>query len=161
MRIAKRLVAGGVVLALALLAGCKDNGGAPQAEERNPLKPQPEDPMPKNDIQRGTQKRLVEEMMRNIGQMYNVYLTERDNRPPKTAEEFMEYLKRDATREYRALKAGTIIFVPNTPPSSHAVLAYEKDKYEKWNSRVVVFGDGHVDTLKEPEFQAALKGGGQ
>jgi len=37
------------------------------------------------------------------------------------------------------------------------VLAYEKDKYEKWNNRVVVFADGHVETMDDNDFQKLKK----
>ena len=76
-------------------------------------------------------------------------------------EAFKEYIKRDGRNEYTAIDKGQIIFVPNVPASGKRILAYEKDKYVKWNNRVVVFGDGRVETMEDNAFQAALKGDGQ
>ncbi len=149
------LLLGVSILVFSLLAGCPK---VPERTEsdRNPLKPRPEDTMPQSDVRRGTQKRLVESMMHNIGQLYSTYLTD-FNQPPATLQDFMNYIKRDATNEYRAIEAGTIIFLPKVQPGSHNVLAYEKDKYEKWNNRVVVFADGHVETMDDNEFQKLTK----
>jgi hypothetical protein len=144
--------------------GCKKKvgwGGHDEEEvQKNPLKPVAGDNMAQSDVLRGTQKRLVEGMMRQIGIFFNIYVSDM-GRPPATVEEFKEYIKRDGRNEYTAIDKGQIIFVPNVRPGSRTVLAYEKDKYEKWNNRVVLFVNGDVQTLEEAEFQEALKVKGQ
>ena len=154
-----------VVLALLLtcLPACRKHAVDPNApvqeEERNPLKPRADDPMAKNDIQRGTQKRLVENMMHQMGLAYTMYVGENNNRGPTTVDVFKNYIKKDYRNEHLALESGTIVFIPNVNPGSGSkLIAYEKDKYEKWNNRVVLFSDGHVETLEEEAFRAALKG---
>jgi hypothetical protein len=157
----KRLTVACLLAALLVLPlGCKKKvgwGGHDEEEvQKNPLKPVAGDNMAQSDVLRGTQKRLVEGMMKQIGLFFNTYVTEM-GRPPATVEEFKEYIKRDGRNEYTAIDKGQIIFVPNVPASSKRILAYEKDKYEKWNNRVVLFGDGRVETMEDTAFQTALK----
>ena len=72
--------------------------------------------------------------------------------PPKTLEEFLNYIKTDGRTEYQLLQAGTVVLVLNVRPSSNQVIAYEKHVYEKWNNRLVAFGD-RVELMQDDEFR--------
>jgi hypothetical protein len=48
-----------------------------------------------------------------------------------------------------------MVFTPNI--SGNHVLAYEKEAFQTFQNRLVLFGDASVKLMSEPEFQAALK----
>jgi hypothetical protein len=163
MHILSRFWVVGLALILALaLTGCKkhkDTAPEPTEPQGNPLKPDPAGGAPAaSDVQRGAQLRVIENLMRNIGQYYILYSNE-NNRPPKTLEEFKAYLRSDpnARNEAQALDKGWLVLRLDPPPNANQVLAYEKEPYQKWNNRVVLLGGGAVQLMTDAEFQAALK----
>lgn len=164
MRTLSRFWAVGIVLTLVLaLTGCKkhkDTAPEPTEPQGNPLKPDPAGGAPAaSDVQRGAQVRVIENLMRNIGQFYQIYSAEKGH-PPRTLEEFRTYLQSDpnARNEAQALDKGWLVLVLDPPPNANQVLAYEKEPYKKWNNRVVLLGGGSVQLMTDAEFQAALKG---
>jgi hypothetical protein len=162
MRRLSRILALGGVLALVLaVAGCKKHHDPTTESERNPLHQDPAGGAPaRNDVQRGAQLRVNENLMRNLGQFYNFYRNDHDGQPPRTEAEFKAYLQSDpnARNEVEALNKGWVVLVLDRPPNSHQVLAYEKEPYQKWGNRIVLMGDASVKLMGEAEFQAALKG---
>ena len=43
------------------------------------------------------------------------------------------------------------------PPNGSQVLAYEKDEFQLWHNRLVLFADGSVQMMTTQDFEAALK----
>ena len=163
MRGLRHLLTIGAILLLALtLTGCRGKKKDPEPEpEGNPLRPDPAGGGgAKNDVQRGAQRMVNQNLMRNLGQFYTLYKTDNSFRPPRTVEEFKTFLKTDpnARNELAALDKGWVVLVLDPPPSGHQVLAYEKDVYQKWNNRLVLFEDGSVEMMEDTAFQKALKG---
>ncbi len=148
---------------LAPMSGCAKKQKAEaeaEAPAKNPLKPQPGGPPAQNVVQRGAQRQENQQLFRNIGQYYMLFRTER-GRDPQNMEEFLTYVKSDPNARNakmpEALEGGWIVmvFVPNI--SGNQVLAYEKEAFQQFQNRLVLFGDGSVKLMTEPEFQAALK----
>jgi hypothetical protein len=125
------------------------------------LKPEAGGRTAQSFVGRGAQRQVNQQLLRNIGQYYVLYRTEK-GRDPQNLQEFMDYLKSD--REARgakmpeALEKGGIVMVFNTDSSESQVLAYEKEAFEAFQNRLVLFRGGAVKLMTEPEFQAALKG---
>jgi hypothetical protein len=144
-----------LVLALAL-AGCKKKAAEEPEGGKNPLMPNPSGGGPAPGVvQRGAQRQVNQSLMRNLGQYYALFRTE-NGRPPKSLEEFKTYVKSDpnARNEAQALESDWVVLV--IPPNK--VLAYEKDAFQAFNNRLVLFADGSVKLVEDAEFQAALKG---
>jgi hypothetical protein len=162
----QRLLGAGLIVALALtVAGCHrkkpDAPPPPEEPKGNPLKPDPAGGGgARNDVQRGAQRMVNQNLMRNMGQFFVAYKSDHEDRPPRTAAEFKAYLQADpnASNEAAALDKGWVELVLDPPPTGHQVLAYEKDVYQKWNNRLVLFADGSVEMMLDPDFQKALKG---
>jgi prepilin-type processing-associated H-X9-DG protein len=152
-----------ILIVTLVLVGCKkhkDTAPEPAEPQGNPLKPDPAGgPPAKTDVQRGAQLKVIENLMRNLGIYYQQYSSDHNNRPPRTLDEFKAYVKADpnARNEAAALDRDWLVMVINPPPNGSQILAYEKEAYAKWNNRVVLFGDGHVEHLTDPELQEALK----
>jgi len=151
------LILGVVLVLMASFTGCsgkkKDNASDTRG---NPLKPDEAGAGgAKNDVQRGGQKLVNENLMHNIGFYYNMYPDENGGRKPLTLDEFKRYVRTDpnARNVAAALDKDWIVMVLNPPPSGHQVLAYEKEAYEKWHNRLVLFADGAVETLDDVTFK--------
>jgi hypothetical protein len=148
-----------ILLALSV-PGCKKHKDTATEVQGNPLRPDPAGGAPaRNDVQRGAQLRVNENLMKQLGLFYQFYRNDHDGQPPRTEAEFKAYLQSDpnARNEVEALNKGWIVLVLDPPPNSHQVLAYEKEPYQKWGNRIVLLGDGSVKVMVEAEFQAALK----
>jgi hypothetical protein len=144
-----------LLLALAV-TGCKKKIAEEPEGGKNPLMPNPAGGAPAQGVvQRGAQRQVNQNLMRNMGLFYNQYRAE-NGRPPRNLEEFKAYVKSDpnARNEAQALEAGWLVLV--FPPNQ--VLAYEKEPFQTFNNRLVLFADGSVKLMEEAEFQAALKG---
>jgi hypothetical protein len=99
-----------------------------------------------------------QQLLRDVGQYYELYRTEH-GRPPKTLEEFKAYVKSDpnARNVSKSLEDGWVVM--NFPPNPNSqVLAYEKEPYQKFNNRLVLFQGGAVQLMEEAAFQQALQG---
>jgi hypothetical protein len=148
-----------------VLLGCAKKKRAavtePTEPTGNPLKPKPGGAPAQNVVQRGAQRQVNQQLLRNIGQYYVLYRTE-NGRSPRSLEEFLTYLKSDPNARTanvpQALESGWVVMVFNHEPFSNQVLAYEKEAFQKFQNRLVLFGDGNsVKLMSESDFQAALK----
>lgn len=144
--------------------GCAKKKEAAKTEEPagNPLKPQPGGAPAQGVVRRGAQRQVNQQLLRNIGQYYTLFRTER-GRDPQNLEEFLTYLKSDPNARTanvpQALESGWVVMVFKPNLSGSDVLAYEKEAFQEFQNRLVLFGDGNsVKLMTEPEFQAALKG---
>lgn len=147
-----------------ITVGCAKKNKPPVAAAEptgNPMRPEPGGPPAQSIIGRGAQRQVNQNLLRNIGQYYILYHTEK-GRDPQSLQEFLDYLKSDpnarSAKMPQALESGWIvmIFTPNN--SGHQVLAYEKEAFKQFQNRLVLFADGSVELMVEPDFRAALKG---
>jgi hypothetical protein len=150
-----------LIIAL-LLTGCPKKKAAPAPPPEsgeNPIKPVPSGGPAQGVVRRGAQRQVNQNLLRNIGQYYALFRTER-GQPPMNQEEFKAYVKGDpnARNEAQALESGWVVMVFTPSPSANPVLAYEKEPFEQFNNRLVLFADGSVKLLTEPEFRTSLKG---
>jgi len=157
-----------VLLAILMLAptwiGCakkKKAEAEAEAPTKNPLNVQPGGPPAQGVVRRGAQRQVNQQLLRNIGQYYVLFRTER-GRDPKDLQEFLAYLNSDPNARSahvpQALESGWVVMVFTPNISGNQVLAYEKEAFQEFQNRLVLFGDGNsVKLLTEPEFQAALK----
>lgn len=128
----------------------------------NPLNPQPGGAPAQGVVRRGAQRQVNQQLLRNLGQYYVLYRTE-NGRGPRNLQEFLTYLKSDPNARTanvpQTLESGWVVMVFSPEPSSTQVLAYEKEAFQQFQNRLVLFGDGNsVKLMTEPEFQTALKG---
>jgi hypothetical protein len=151
-----------VVAVAASSIGCtkKNDAAAPETPAGNPLKGEPGGPPAQSVIRRGAQRQVNQNLLRNIGQYYVLYRTEK-GRDPQDLQEFLTYLKSDpnarAAKIPDVLESGWVVMVFTPNMSGHQVLAYEKEAFQEFQNRLVLFADGSVKLMVEPEFQAALK----
>jgi hypothetical protein len=99
-----------------------------------------------------------QQLLRDVGQYYELYRTEH-GRTPRTLAEFQAYVKSDpnARNVSKSLEEGWVV-MNLTPNPGSTVLAYEKEPFQKFNNRLVLFQGGAVELMNEPDFQAKLKG---
>jgi hypothetical protein len=165
--VAYRIVVVLLAMLMPALIGCtkkKKAEGEAEAPARNPLNVQPGGPPAQGVIRRGAQRQVNQQLLRNIGQYHVLFRTER-GRDPKDLQEFLAYLNSDPNARSanvpQALESGWVVMVFTPNISSNQVLAYEKEAFQQFQNRLVLFGDGNsVKLMAEPEFQAALKSGG-
>jgi hypothetical protein len=166
MRALQRLLGAGLIVALALtVAGChrKKADAPPPADEPkgNPLRPDPAGGAPaQGAVQRGAQRVVNQELLRNFGQYYAAFKTDNtDGRPPRTVQEFRAYLAQDpnARNLVGAIDKDWVVFRLDPPPNGSQVLAYEKDDFKLWHNRLVLFADGSVRMMVQDEFEQAMK----
>jgi hypothetical protein len=151
-----------LMLAPSLLGCAKKKRIAAETETpaTNPLNPQPGGAPAQGVVQRGAQRQVNQQLLRSLGQYYMLYRTEH-GRDPQNLQEFLNYLKSDpnarAAKVPEALESGwvVIVFTPNI--SGNQILAYEKEAFQQFQNRLVLFGDGSVKLMNESEFQTALK----
>jgi hypothetical protein len=165
----KPLDAYGIVVLLAALMlvlpsiGCakkKKVEAGSEAPVQNPLKPQPGGAPAQGVVRRGAQRQVNQQLLRDISQYYMLFRTER-GRDPQNLDEFLTYVKSDPNARTAkvpdALESGWVVMVFTPNISGNQVLAYEKEAFQQFQNRLVLFGDGSVKLMVEPEFQAALK----
>ena len=109
-------------------------------------------------VLRGAQKRVNENDLRQLAQYYQHYYND-NGRSPRSEDEFKAYVKSDpnARNLTQALEEGNIIIVPNAQLSSTSIVAHEKEAFKLRNNRVVAFGDTHVETMQDEDFQRIIK----
>lgn len=152
-----------VLIPASLPIGCakKRQSAEAEAPARNPLKPGPGGPTAQSFVGRGAQRQENQQLLRSIGQYYLIFSTER-GRDPQNLKEFLDYLNSDPNARTaklpQNLESGWVVmvFAPNN--SGNPVLAYEKEVFEAFQNRLVLYRDGSVKLMTEQEFQAALKG---
>ena len=153
-----------VMLSVLILVGCAKKQKATNAETtENPLRPKPGGAPAQGIVQRGAQRQVNQQLLRNIGQYYTLFRTE-NGRVPRNLEEFLAYVKGDpnarAANVPQALESGWVVMVFTPEPAANEVLAYEKEAFQTFQNRLVLFGDGNaVKLMTEPEFKAVFKGG--
>jgi hypothetical protein len=159
----QHLLALGVTLALLMSpAGCgskKKQAEGPPEPRGNPLAQDPAGGAPAQaPVQRGAQRVVNQDLLRNFGVYYTAYRTEK-GAPPRTVDEFRAYLKEDpnARNMVAAIDKGWIVWLLDPPPGGSQILAYEKDEFQLWHNRLVLFADGSVQMMLTADFQAALK----
>ncbi|HJT77810.1 MAG TPA: hypothetical protein VJ739_11475 [Gemmataceae bacterium] len=109
-------------------------------------------------IRRGMERVEAQNQLRQIGVFYRLYKDEM-GRDPARLEDFLNYIQRDATREYESLKTGYFVLNLKRPPTPNSVLAYEKEPYTD-GTRLVLMGDcAVVKIMSDAEFRAALPAG--
>ncbi len=106
-------------------------------------------------VRRGIDSAKAKGYLHNIGLSYTQYNAE-NGRSPAKLEDFLAYIKRDEHQEAKALEDGLLTLKMNAPLSSSVVLGYETDPYTD-GTRLVLFGDGHIQMMGAQEFQTALK----
>jgi len=158
----------GVVLLGRGLSGCfraKPAGPPPPAPVvgAQPAKPDPDNPPPpqanKNaggggiDLKRTIQKADAMNQTKNIATLYFSFSTDMGH-PPATKEEFMEYIKSSAGKEYKSLQEGDFTLVPKAQ-GGNAVVAYEQNADSNGN-HFVAMGDGSVQKMTTQDLRAAL-----
>ncbi len=148
------VVLSGLMLAPAL-PGCVKKRKAESEAAENPLKPQPGGAPAQNVVQRGVQRQVNQQLLRDIGQFYQLYRTEH-GRAPQNLQDFLGYLKTEP-RTRQPLENSSVVMVFTPEPSGSQVLAYEKEAFQEFQNRLVLLGDGSVHLMPEAEFQAALK----
>ncbi len=161
MHTRSRFLAAGVALLLVLApVGChkskKDTAPEPQG---NPLRPDPSGGAPaRSVVQRGAQRPVNQNVLENFGKYYELYRSE-NGRPPKTVQEFRAYIQSDPNARFlvEAIDKDWVVFRLDPPPSSNQVLAYEKEEFEQFHNRLVLFGGGAVQMTTDAEFREALK----
>jgi hypothetical protein len=156
------------VLSLAVLTsaslpiGCVKRNRSAEAEApaKNPLKPGPGGPTSQTFVGRGAQRQENQQLLRSIGEYYLLFSTEK-GRDPRDLKEFVDYLKSDPNARTaklpQNLEEGWVVMVFGSNNSGSQVLAYEKEVFQAFQNRLVLFRDGSVKLMEEKDFQAALK----
>jgi hypothetical protein len=149
------------VLMAATLPGCGRKRAAEPEVTQNPLTPTPGGAPAQGVLRRGVERSVNQVLLHSIGQLYVSYRTE-TGRAPQNLQEFLTYLNGDPNtrggKEVKILESGAVVMVFSPQHSSNTVLAYEKEAFQQFQNRLVLFGDGSsVKMMTEPEFQAALK----
>ncbi|HTU94120.1 MAG TPA: hypothetical protein VMF69_28840 [Gemmataceae bacterium] len=152
----------GVLMLASLPIGCakKNRPAETETPGKNPLKPGPGGPTAQTFVGRGAQRQENQQLLRSIGQYYVLYNTEK-GRDPRDLKEFLDYLKNDPSARTakipQTLEDGWVVMVFTPNVSGNPILAYEKEVFEAFQNRLVLFRDGSVKLMVEPDFQAALK----
>jgi hypothetical protein len=111
-------------------------------------------------VGRGAQRQENQQLLRSIGEYYLLFSTEK-GRDPRDLKEFVDYLKSDPNARTaklpQNLEEGWVVMVFGSNNSGSQVLAYEKEVFQAFQNRLVLFRDGSVKLMEEKDFQAALK----
>jgi hypothetical protein len=154
-----------ILVAALVLTGCRKKSvvTAPVAVPGPPVSTAPDPHLggaaqpghAKTIVRRGMERVEAQNQLRQIGIFYRTYKDEM-GRDPARLEDFLEYIKRDATREYESLKTGYFVLNLKSRPTATSVLAYEKEPFND-GTRLVLMGDcAVVKIMTDAEFQAAL-----
>ncbi len=109
-------------------------------------------------VERGKEKRKLENDIRQLATFMMTYYTE-NGKPPRSWEEFKPYIQRDAPHIVREIDGGQIRVLWGTPMNSNNIIAYEVEP-DLRNSHVVARGDGSVVTLTSGDLNTALRNQG-
>jgi hypothetical protein len=101
----------------------------------------------------------IQNDFKNLGLFYLQYQVDFGRSPAKW-EKFKSYIQsggdRAPTSLVKGIEEGRYVVIWNAELSSNKVLAYEKQPDVK-GYQVVLFGDGHIETIKSEELQKALE----
>jgi hypothetical protein len=103
-------------------------------------------------VRRGIDRQRAQNYLAQIGLFYHTYYAE-FGRTPTTMDEFVNYIKRDAQQEVKALQDGLLTLNLKAGLSSEVVLGYETEPYTD-GSRLVMMGDKSVKIMSAQEFQS-------
>ena len=98
----------------------------------------------------------IQNDFKNLYLYYLQYQTDFGRSPAKW-ESFKSYIKSDPPSLVQGVEEGRYVVIWNAELSSHKVLAYEKQP-DVNGLQVVLFGDGHIETIKSEELEKALEG---
>jgi hypothetical protein len=96
----------------------------------------------------------AENQLKQIGTFLQTYSQENGHNPTRL-DDFLNYIKRDATREYQSLQTGYFVMTLNPRPGAGDVVVYEKDP-DTSGMRLALLGDGSVQRMNEAQFKAAV-----
>jgi hypothetical protein len=140
------------LLSAAFLTGC------PKTESDTSSQGKGGEPGLGAHVQRGKEKRSLENDIRQLATFMKAYETENGS-PPKSWQDFKPYIQREAGHIVREIDAGQINVLWGAPMNSNTIVAYEVEPDIR-NSHVVAKGDGSVVTLPSDQLQAALRAQG-
>jgi hypothetical protein len=109
-------------------------------------------------VQRGKEKRSLQNDINQLAKLMQTYEVE-FGRVPKTKEEFVTYIQRDAAHIVRAINDNEIVVLWGQPMRSGIVIAYEREP-DLHGTHVVAYGDASTPTISTAQLQAALKSQG-
>jgi hypothetical protein len=138
-----------LVLSGSLIAGCaarESTSPAPRAADGGSLS---------GHAKRGMEKPKVQNDLDEIAKFYLIYNTEH-GRSPANWTEFKAYIQKDAPKLVQAVEQGTCEIIWNAKLGSGVVLAYEKQP-DLRGTQVVVFDDGHIESMAPATLQEALQ----
>ena len=139
-----------LLFATSLLAGCA---------ARDSTSPSPPPPADGGSLsghaKRGMEKPKVQNDLDEIAKFYQIYNTER-GKSPANWNEFKAYIQKDAPKLVQTVEQGTCEIIWNAKLGSEVVLAYEKEP-DLRGTQVVVFGDGHIESMAPAKLQEALQ----
>jgi hypothetical protein len=138
-----------LLLAASLLAGCaarESTSQAPPAADGGSLS---------GHAKRGMEKPKVQNFLDEIGKFYVQYNTE-NGRSPANWNEFKAYIQKDAPKIVQTVEQGSCEIIWNAKLGSDVVIAYEKEPDIR-GTQVVVFGDGHIESISPAKLQEALQ----
>ncbi len=106
------------------------------------------------------ERQKIQNDFKNLALYYLQYQTDFGRSPAKW-ETFKSYIQTGADRAPASLingiEEGRYVVIWNAQLSSNKVLAYEKQP-DVNDQQVVLFGDGHIETIKSADLQKALEG---
>jgi|SRR5579884_2522002 len=167
----RTVAVGGTLVAALLLAGCpKPKAPAPSAGTPAAGTPVAQTPTPhlagappgkaQTRVREVMDRVQAENQLHQIGILLKGYETD-FNRYPTRLDDFLEYIKRDAPREYESLKTGYFVMTLDPRPTSEKGIVYEKDP-DLSGMHLVLMGDcNSVQRLNEQEFKAAVPSAGK
>ena len=138
-----------LLLATSLLAGCaarEPTSPTPAAADGGSLS---------GHAKRGMEKPKVQNFLDEIGKFYVQYNTE-NGRSPANWNEFKAYIQKDAPKIVQTVEQGSCEIIWNAKLGSDVVIAYEKEPDIR-GTQVVVFGDGHIESISPAKLQEALQ----
>jgi hypothetical protein len=106
-------------------------------------------------IKRGMEKPKVQNVLDQLAKFYQIYNTE-NGRSPASWKDLKAYMQKEAPTIVRTIDGGGYEIVWNARLGADVVLAYEKEP-DLRGSQVVVFGDGHIESMTPAKLQAALE----
>jgi hypothetical protein len=103
------------------------------------------------------ERQKIQNDFKNLHLYYLQYQTDFGRSPAKW-ESLKSYIQKEAPPSLiTGIEEGRYVVIWNAQLSSNKVLAYEKQP-DVNDQQVVLFGDGHIETIKSAELQKALGG---
>jgi hypothetical protein len=138
-----------LLLTASLLIGCAAR------DSTSPAPPAADGGSFSGHAKRGMEKPKVQNFLDEIAKFYHLYNAEH-GRSPANWNEFKAYMQKDAPQIVQTVEQGTCEIIWNAKLGSDVVLAYEKEP-DLRGTQVVVFGDGHIESMTPAKLQEALQ----